>query len=130
MNATINVTELADTLATKDLYENWKDEFGGCVESMYETQENGDRTLVEKAQDLYNELHDHWESIIMESECKNSISIQWSIDDVRSCNERWSKLTDNECRDVLESVERNFDANNGINWDVIDITAEILFGGE
>ena len=130
MNATINVTELADSLATKDLYDNYKDEFGGCVESMYEIQENGDRTLVEKAQNIYNELHDHWEGIIMESESKDIISIRWSINDVRNCNECWSELTDEECRDVLEEVERNHDANIGINWDVIDITADNLFGGE
>jgi len=40
----------------------------------------------------------------------------WHIDDVKGLNK---KLTKQECRDVLNMVDRGHDANIGINWDVI-----------
>ena len=58
------------------------------------------------------------------------ISIEWGVEDVRSCSDRWKNLTDEQCMEVLSAVERNHDANIGINWDVLDTTADILFGGD
>jgi len=40
----------------------------------------------------------------------------WHIDDVQSLQE---DLTDDECREVLKTIEHVFDATVGINWDVI-----------
>lgn len=40
----------------------------------------------------------------------------WTIRDVKSLA---PDLTDEEAMDILERVEMNFDANIGINWDVI-----------
>jgi hypothetical protein len=40
----------------------------------------------------------------------------WHIDDVQSLQE---DLTDDECREVLKTIEHGFDATVGINWDVI-----------
>lgn len=68
MNLLINVTELSCYFAENDLHENWKDEFENGVEGMYETKENGDRVYVEKAQDIFNDLVDHYEDIIRSSQ--------------------------------------------------------------
>lgn len=45
----------------------------------------------------------------------------WSIEDVK---EVAPDLSDDECRDVLERVESNHDAEIGINWDVLRFHAE------
>jgi len=55
----------------------------------------------------------------------DEISIVWHIEDVKEqCN--W--LTDDQARDVLYNLKHKHDADIGINWDVITITAQILFG--
>jgi hypothetical protein len=54
----------------------------------------------------------------------DEISIVWSVDDVKQqCN--W--LTDDQARDVLHNLKHKHDGEIGINWDVITITADILF---
>jgi len=45
----------------------------------------------------------------------------WSIEDVK---EIAPDLSDDECRDVLERVESNHDAEIGIKWDVLRFHAE------
>ena len=55
----------------------------------------------------------------------DEISIVWSVDDVKEqCN--W--LTDEQARDVLHNLKHKHDACIGINWDVINVKANILFG--
>lgn len=53
------------------------------------------------------------------------ISITWTIDDVK---EVCPTLTDEQCSDVLQSVKKYHDAEQGINWDTLIQTAECLFG--
>jgi hypothetical protein len=48
----------------------------------------------------------------------------WHIEDVQSVR---PDLDDDQCIHVLEVVADGFDANNGINWDVIEYTASMLF---
>ena len=55
----------------------------------------------------------------------SEISIVWSVDDVK---EQCSWLTDEQAKDVLHNLKHKHDANIGINWDVIDVTANILWG--
>lgn len=47
----------------------------------------------------------------------DEIHITWHIDDIKS---RDATLTDEECREILSTLERKHDAGIGINWDVID----------
>ena len=55
----------------------------------------------------------------------NQIAIIWSIEDVlMQCP--W--LSDDDAQEVLYNLEHKHDAGIGINWDVIDITADIMFG--
>jgi len=53
-----------------------------------------------------------------------SITITWDISDVHDCVDG---LTDDQAYQVLLSVKKHHDAEIGINWDVIQTTAEILF---
>ena len=48
----------------------------------------------------------------------------WSIEDVKLLR---NDLTDDQCRDVLDSVILNHDAGEGINWHVIEIVIDELF---
>ena len=48
----------------------------------------------------------------------------WHVDDV--LNQR-PDLTEDRACDVLDRLAHNFDANIGINWDVIDACAEYLY---
>jgi len=54
----------------------------------------------------------------------NAIYVEWHISDVKDNHEG---LTDDQCREVLQRVKYNHDANIGINWDVIDATVNQLF---
>jgi len=72
MNANINVTELACSLAERDL-EDYTDEFKGGADSMYQTDEYGNVSYVDKAQDIFNELNDYWEEQIMKCQVINKI---------------------------------------------------------
>lgn len=53
----------------------------------------------------------------------DSIDSSWHIDDVKSIAE---DLTDDECRQVLQLVDRNHDATVGINWDVLENWADYV----
>lgn len=48
----------------------------------------------------------------------------WHISDIR---QQRPDLTDDQCRKVLRNLKRKHDANLGINWEVIDIVAGILY---
>lgn len=48
----------------------------------------------------------------------------WHIEDVQSVR---PDLDEDQALEVLGALEDNFDANNGINWDVIEYTADTLF---
>jgi len=50
---------------------------------------------------------------------KNSISIVWHIEDVKSADGEETDLTDTECCEVLARAEYGHDANYGINWEVL-----------
>lgn len=52
------------------------------------------------------------------------IAIYWHIEDIQ---ERRPDLTDEQASAVLQRLKKNHDANIGINWEVIDIVADILF---
>lgn len=54
----------------------------------------------------------------------NWIFSAWHVDDIR---EQRPDLTDDQCREVLHNLERNHDANLGINWEVIDSVAGMLY---
>ena len=55
----------------------------------------------------------HFEEISKE---KNTICIEWGVDDIRSLG---YTCTDEEGMEVLDAVKNNHDANRGINWDVL-----------
>ena len=51
----------------------------------------------------------------------DNIAIVWTLEDVfERAAENDQELTSDDARRVLQLVDRNFDANNGINWDNID----------
>ncbi|MBH21755.1 MAG: hypothetical protein CML98_08305 [Rhodobiaceae bacterium] len=55
----------------------------------------------------------HFEEV---SEEKNTICIEWGVDDIRSLG---YTCTDEKGMEVLDAVKNNHDANHGINWDVL-----------
>lgn len=72
--------------------------------------------LTQAIQDLHCELERRPNA--------NWIFSAWHVDDVRS--ER-PDLTKEQCREVLRNLKRNHDANIGINWEVINVVAAILY---
>ena len=52
---------------------------------------------------------------------------EWHVDDV--FNQR-PDLTEEQACEVLSFIAHKFDANIGINWDVIDSAADYLFPEE
>jgi hypothetical protein len=56
---------------------------------------------------------------------RRQIASIWHIEDVQSVR---PDLTDGQAWKVLQSARRNHDANTGINWDVLECHADMLFG--
>lgn len=52
------------------------------------------------------------------------LSSDWHIEDVQDVR---PDLDDDQCVEVLGVIADNHDANDGINWDVIEYTADRLF---
>lgn len=52
---------------------------------------------------------------------------EWNVDDVQ---QQRPDLNHEQACEVLEFISRKFDANIGINWDVIDGSAHYLFPQE
>jgi len=55
------------------------------------------------------------------------IASWWHIDDVKEQylgDEEYSKLTDEEAREVLRLADKYHDCENGLNWEVFDSWAE------
>jgi hypothetical protein len=50
----------------------------------------------------------------------------WSYEDVRNAQEcrEGKNLTDNQCKRVLEFLCHYHDANEGINWEVIEVAID------
>ena len=55
------------------------------------------------------------------------LSDEWHIEDVQSMR---PDLDEDQCIEVLDSMANDFDANHGINWDVILYTADMMFPKE
>jgi len=51
----------------------------------------------------------------------DAIASIWTVDDVYSVAEdrEYGEVTEQQAKEVLQSVERNHDANYGINWDTL-----------
>jgi hypothetical protein len=83
------------------------------------------KTYVNLPPSILNAVHDVQEEF--KDELKgDAINISWHIDDVKALGhesgfEDENELTDEECRDILTSIERKHDATIGINWDVIQV---------
>ena len=55
------------------------------------------------------------------------IASWWHIDDVKEQylgDEEYSKLTDEEAREVLRLADKYHDCENGLNWEVFDSWAD------
>ena len=56
-----------------------------------------------------------------------SISITWNIEDVQSLD---SDMSDEQATEVLEYALDNHDANEGINWTVLEFWISHVKGGD
>jgi hypothetical protein len=57
----------------------------------------------------------------------DSITIEWHIDDVHMVR---PDLTDEQAQEVLFAAKRYHDAEQGINWGVLEAHADFIFGKE
>ena len=55
----------------------------------------------------------------------DEIAIIWSVEDIKT---QCPWLSDEDAYEVLCRLDHKHDASIGINWDVIDITATLMFG--
>ena len=58
---------------------------------------------------------------------ENKISLVWSVEDVLSV---WGSLSEEQAKQVLDRVKQCHDANLGVNWEVISITAQEMLPQE
>lgn len=59
---------------------------------------------------------------VLKEECwTDKIADVWSIEEVKErAEENGITITDDEARDILVQLDDDYDANDGINWEVID----------
>jgi hypothetical protein len=68
----------------------------------------------------------HLESLKEDFISGEAIAITWTGDDVRSLIQIPSTLTKEEVREVLHEVDRNHDAELGVNWDTLQYYIDLL----
>jgi hypothetical protein len=56
---------------------------------------------------------------------RREIAVVWAVEDVQSVR---PDLGDGQAWEVLQRAKRFHDASIGINWEVLECTAQILFG--
>lgn len=57
---------------------------------------------------------------VLEDAFEDRIFEVWSVEDVRDCaKQNGNRISKDKARDILATVEHQFDASIGINWDVI-----------
>jgi hypothetical protein len=56
---------------------------------------------------------------------RKQIAVIWSIEDEQEVR---PDLSEDQCWDVLKSAKHDHDATLGINWDVLECHAQMLFG--
>lgn len=80
----------------------------------------------DKKQSLSRLLDQILENVKLESVNKltRSISIIWAIEDVQEVR---PDLTDEQAAHILEQVKQEHDANYGINWETIEILADMEY---
>lgn len=78
-------------------------------------------TQIENVLDKWEDNHEG------NADMKESITIVWDWSDVQQVGEC---LTKEQCCKVLETLEKTYDCNLGINWDMIEITIRDLYGEE
>jgi len=66
MNITVNILELADILAHNELEKHY--ERNGITEDMHKDENADVLEYTEKAQDLFNDLYDEFETLILLAE--------------------------------------------------------------
>lgn len=54
---------------------------------------------------------------------KDTISLGWAVDDVKRIA---PDLTVDQCREVLQAVEHNQDAEQGVTWDTLEYYANLV----
>jgi len=57
------------------------------------------------------------------------ISNWWHIDDVLSCDWDGYEVTDDDCREVLRLALWRHDANEGLNWEVMQVHVDSYLNG-
>ena len=82
-------------------------------------------SLIEKILEIHAK-HNSVPGFLTElrKEFGKGIFTEWTTDDVLSLRE---DLTEEEALEVLHAVARKFDAEFGINWHVIESTADFMF---
>lgn len=123
MGTLINVTELACELAHNELKQKFTIDGIYRLEKVYKNVDGGVQ-YTEEAQDIFNDLNDKWEEIIMLSEVKTpSARISWYKADIESLG---YICTDEQAEEVLELAESKHDATVGINWEVLEEWCEYV----
>ncbi len=56
---------------------------------------------------------------------RREIAVIWCIEDVQEVR---PDLTEDQCWEVLQHARQEHDAGIGINWDVLECHAQMLFG--
>ena len=64
------------------------------------------------------------EHLAQDKDGKFYLADDWHIEDVQAVR---PDLTDDQAENVLEAVADNFDANYGINWDILRHWADELY---
>ena len=60
-----------------------------------------------------------------------TIAHVWHVDDVMGqAKERHINLSDQQCLEILQLIDRGKDASVGINWDVIDTVTDLYLDGD
>ena len=123
----ISIDDIEGFATTKEQKEFWgipRTSYTVTISSTIEVEAESEDWAITRAAEAFDFGSADIEVCDLDEE-DDEISIVWSVDDVK---EECKWLTDEQARDVLHNLKHKHDPCIGINWDVINITADILFG--
>ncbi len=94
------------------------------LESMLYSLQAGNTVLNEFDAMTKRYLGNHTRRLSQQNDMIKEIAIYWHIDDVKSIR---PDLSDDQASSVLIHLKRTHDANEGINWQVIECAIDILY---
>lgn len=82
----------------------------------------GRELTLEEAKDFCNDQFGRVATYLREQYEADKCVIYWTAEDIHAVSD--DEISEEQCTEILKNLERNFDANAGIDWDTLRAEVE------